>query len=88
MHWLGGDTDGVVNMGTLAGNTGDRGVRTNLDNVWMYQINGNYRITPKLDISASYTYAYADKPDHRMLPVSRTNPEFISKKYGSELMSS
>lgn len=86
MHWFGGDTEGTLNTGTLAGNAGDRGIKTYLDNVWMYQIYGNYKATPKLHIGASFTYAYTDKRlTMDMLPASPSNPEFLSDEIGSEL---
>lgn len=86
MHWFGGDTEGTPNTGTLAGNTGERGITTYLDNVWMYQIYGNYNVTRKLNIGASFTYAYADKKlTMDMRPASPSNPEFLSDKIGSEL---
>jgi hypothetical protein len=88
MHWIGGDTEGTANTGSLAGNAGAKGIKTYLDNVWMYQIFGSYKATPKLTLGASYTYAYVDKnPTLDMTqPVSASsNPLFISKKIGSEL---
>jgi hypothetical protein len=86
MHWLGNDTEGTANTGMMAGNAGARGIKTYLDNVWMYQIYGNYNMTPKLNVGASFTYAYADKKlTLDMMPVSDTNPEFLSNKIGSEL---
>ncbi|MBN1662595.1 MAG: hypothetical protein JW943_03235 [Deltaproteobacteria bacterium] len=87
MHWLGGDTEGTVNTGTISGNAGSKGIKTYLDNVWMYQIYGNYNVTPKMYVHLSYTFAYADKkPTMNMAqPVSASNPVFVSDKIGSEL---
>jgi hypothetical protein len=87
MLWFGGDTDGTANTGMLTGNAGSKGIKTYIDNVWMYQIFGDYSATSKLNLTASFTYAYADKkPTMDMTkPVSAANPVFLSNKLGSEL---
>jgi hypothetical protein len=57
-----------------------------MQNMWFYQVYGKVDITPGLNVGASFTYAYADKkPTANNGPVSATNPEFVSAKYGKEL---
>jgi hypothetical protein len=57
------------------------GMSTYLDNAWFYQIYAGFKPTPKLDIMASVSYAYADKK-----PVDTTNGQlFISDVYGTEI---
>jgi hypothetical protein len=86
MTWMGGGTSNDSQTGMLRGNAGSFGVGTWAQNVWMYQLRGGYKITPKLNLDTSFTYAYADKkPTHNNRPVSTGGREFLSKKYGSEL---
>lgn len=91
MQYLGGDTEGTINTGTLSGNAGTKGIKTYLDNVWMYQINGSYKFTPKLTLAASLTYAYADKKPtidgqpQTLDRVSNLSTLFVSRDIGKEL---
>jgi len=64
------------------------GMDTYLDNAWIYQIYGGFKPTPKLDIMASVTYAYADKKPYSTWSAT-TGPgagtEFLSDVYGTEI---
>jgi hypothetical protein len=63
----------------------DQSVNTFMDNVWFYQVYGGFKPTPKLDVRASFTYAYADqKPTGTGGVPSAANPRFISADYGTE----
>ncbi|MBN1662606.1 MAG: hypothetical protein JW943_03290 [Deltaproteobacteria bacterium] len=52
------------------------GLTTHFDNVWFYQIYGDFNITPKLNLGTSFTYAYADE---------KPSAAYIDKDYGYEL---
>lgn len=77
-----GSRSATANNGVILGNAGGitaanpkgNGLGTHFDNVYFYQVYGNFKLSPKLDLSASVTYAYADEK-----PIG-----FISKKYGYE----
>jgi len=68
------------------------GMDTYWDNVWMYQIYGGFKPTPKLDLMASVTYAYADKKPFNVNGASASSAtafvqgqEFLSDVYGTEI---
>lgn len=77
MAWMGGGTTNNKQTGYLKGNAGTNGVGTWVQNVWMYQVYGGFKVSPKLNIDGSFTYANADK--------APTKTGWVSKKYGSEL---
>jgi hypothetical protein len=62
------------------------GMTTYMDNAWFYQIYGGFKPTPKLDIMASLSYAYADKkPWDGWTAGQATGTEFRSDVYGTEI---
>jgi len=61
-------------MGAIAGNA--TSLTTNFDNVWFYQAYGSFQVTPKLNIGASFAYAYADE---------KPAAAYVSDKYGYEM---
>jgi len=88
MTWMGGGTNNLTQTGLLKGNAGTRnGLGTWVQNVWLYQIYGGFKATPKLSFDGSFTYAYADeKPTSDGKPVNAAGSNlFVSDKYGSEL---
>jgi hypothetical protein len=94
MQWFAPYGTGGANQGAgLIGNTGTptstnplgNGVSTYVQNVWLYQLNGNIDVTPKLNIAASLTYAYADqKPTQNGYSKAYGGVEFLSDEYGFE----
>lgn len=87
MHWMGDNgTGGKKQPAALVGNAGVvNGISTYVQNVWLYQLYGDFKVTPKLNIGASFTYAYADeKPTHNGYSSAYGGVEFLSKKYGYE----
>jgi hypothetical protein len=80
------DYTGTLYFGNIRGNAANFPVKTYLDNVWLYQVYGDYTLSKKTKVGASYTYAYADKkPTASGAPASASNREYVSDKYGSEL---
>lgn len=78
--WIGTiqTTPSARGANALTGTPG--GMSTYWDNVWFYQLYGGFKPTPKLDIMASVSFAYADKK-----PVDTTNGQiFTSDNYGTE----
>jgi hypothetical protein len=87
MQWMGGGTRKPAQTGKIYGNAGAYGTSTYFDNVWFYQVYGDFNVTPKFNLAASFSYAYADKkPTSDGGKVNATGSNlFISDKYGSEL---
>jgi hypothetical protein len=75
----------TVGVNPFTGNSG--GMDTYLDNAWIYQIYGGFKPTPKLDIMASVTYAYADKKPYSTWTTAGAvaGTEFLSDQYGTEI---
>jgi len=61
------------------------GQDTYIDNAWIYQIYAGFKPTPKLDIGASVTYAYADKKPYSGWTTGGGGTEFLSDVYGTEV---
>jgi hypothetical protein len=66
--------DYVKWMGGPAGNAA--GLNTFFDNVWFYQVYGDFKVSPKLQLGAALSYAYADE---------KPSAAYVSKKYGWEM---
>jgi len=75
----------ALGANTLTGTAG--GMDTYMDNAWFYQIYGGFKPTPKLDIRASVSYAYADKKPWQMTAagVAVAGTQFNSDVYGTEI---
>jgi hypothetical protein len=92
MQWIGGGTGGAQNWGGLVGNATSNSssaaanyLTTYVQNVWLYQLYGGFKVSPKLNLDASFTYAYAyEKPTHNARPESAGGIRFLSDKYGYE----
>jgi len=84
-NWTG--TGGAGQKAAIIGNTtyytastgawSNYGVNTYVQNVLLLQLYGDFNVTPKLNLGASYTFAKANEP-----PVASG---WVSKKYGSEV---
>jgi len=63
------------------------GMDTYLDNVWLYQLYGGFKPTPKLDLMASVTLANADKKPYSNWTAAGAvaGTEFQSDNYGTEI---
>jgi hypothetical protein len=61
------------------------GQDTYVDNAWIYQFYAGFKPTPKLDIKASVTYAYADKKPYANWTTAGGGTEFQSDVYGTEI---
>jgi len=87
MQWMGANgTGGATQQAGILGNAGaTNGINTYVQNVWMYQLYGDFKVSQKLNIGASFTYAYADqKPTHNGYSKAYGGVEFLSDKYGYE----
>ncbi|MBN1662285.1 MAG: hypothetical protein JW943_01675 [Deltaproteobacteria bacterium] len=87
MQWMGPNgTGGATQQAAIIGNTtAANGINTYVQNVWLYQLNGDYKVTPKLNIGASFTYAYADKkPTNTGYPTAYGGKTYLSDEYGYE----
>ena len=89
MEWMSPTGNlGAAQQGTMLGAIkpgGNGAVSTYVQNVWFYQLYGDYKVTPKLNFGASYTYAYAyTKPTDNGLSTAYGGKTFLSGNYGSE----
>lgn len=82
VRWMGqllGNQAALAGYNSIAGTPRtviQTGLDTYFDNVWFYQIYGDFAVNPKLKISANFSYAYADE---------KPSAAYVSKKYGYEL---
>jgi hypothetical protein len=61
------------------------GQDTYMDNAWFYQLYAGFKPTPKFDLMASVSYAYADKKPYSGWTTAGGGTEFISDVYGTEI---
>jgi hypothetical protein len=87
-HWMvAGGRRSTQTVPALVGNTNSlNGIKTYVQNVWLYQLYGRVAATPKLSFDASFTYANADQlPTHNNVPTWRGGKKYLDKEYGKEL---
>jgi hypothetical protein len=90
MQWMSPTGSGGSQTGTIYGNATGNPISTPMNNMWFYQIYGDFKATPKLTLGAAFTYAYAaKKPTHNGNPTNDTiaprGVTFLSDEYGKEL---
>jgi len=83
--WVGvvRSTQSALGANPFTGTAG--GQDTYMDNAWFYQLYGGFKPTPKLDLMASISYAYADKKPYSGWTTAGGGTEFLSDVYGTEI---
>ncbi|MBN1662286.1 MAG: hypothetical protein JW943_01680 [Deltaproteobacteria bacterium] len=87
MQWMSPTGSGGAQYGTIYGNATGNPISTPMNNMEFFQIYGDFKATPKLTLSAAFTYAYAnEKPTSDAQPVNATGSNlFLDDEYGKEL---